>query len=307
MVMRPIARILVALAVFASLILAAPIGPSSAATTTNDSDVTGLVIVRSNNDFEATWQSVVDTVEANPNLRLIAQVDHAAAAARVGLQLEPNRVAVFGNPRLGSPVMAAGRTAGLDLPQKMQVFEENGEVYLAYNSVQYLGSRHWTDPLPQYATIHAALKGIATKATGNTPDADNINVVRTVGQVTGRITVTSSKNFDETWADLLAAIEGSPASVAFTVDHGANSNGLLAPTRLVAFGNPNLGTPFMQDQPSAGLDLPLKILVWQDDDGSTKVSTNNIAFFTTRHGIGELPQATAATNAVQNFVNAATS
>ena len=265
-----------------------------------------MVIVPSNNDFETTWETIVTTVEANPNLNVIAQVDHGAAAAGVGLSLEPNRVLVFGNPKLGSPVMAAGRTAGIDLPQKMQVFVEDGEVYVAYNSVQYLGSRHWTNPLPQFSTIHAALKGIAAKATGNDPDADGINVVQTIGQVTGRTTLASSKDFDQTWDDLLAAIEGSPADVAFTVDHGANSNGLLAPTKLVAFGNPNLGTPFMQDQPSAGLDLPLKILVWQDDHGTTQVTTNDIGFFTTRHGIGELPQSTAAANAIQNFLKAAT-
>jgi len=51
------------------------------------------------------------------------------------------------------------------------------------------------------------------------------------------------------------------------------------------FGNPNLGTPLMQNSPVTGLDLPQKILIWQDDQGQVKVSYNDPLYLKNRHGI----------------------
>lgn len=65
---------------------------------------------------------------------------------------------------------------------------------------------------------------------------------------------------------LLAAIESSPASLVERVDHaaGAADAGLtLPPTEMFVFGNPNLGTRLMQVDQRIGIDLPLKILVWE--------------------------------------------
>ena len=97
------------------------------------------------------------------------------------------------------------------------------------------------------------------------------------------------------------------------VDHAANAdaNGLdLRPTRLVVFGNPNLGTPLMQVSPSAGVDLPLKILVWEADDGTVNVTTNRTFFPVLRHRIfgdrSTFDTLRAIDGAVRGFVDAAT-
>ena len=62
-------------------------------------------------------------IAENANLGLVASVDHAANAETAGETLPPTRVALFGNPRLGTPLMLASRTAGLDLPQRVLAFE----------------------------------------------------------------------------------------------------------------------------------------------------------------------------------------
>ncbi len=69
---------------------------------------------------------------------------------------------------------------------------------------------------------------------------------------------------------LQAAVEGAGATVFARVDHAAGADGVgmeLAPAQLLIFGNPKLGTPAMQDDPLAGLYLPLKVLVYGDDAG----------------------------------------
>ena len=69
---------------------------------------------------------------------------------------------------------------------------------------------------------------------------------------------------------LEAAVTGAGATVFARVDHGAGAEGAgmeLAPSQLLIFGNPQLGTPAMQDDPLAGLYLPLKVLVYQGGDG----------------------------------------
>ncbi|MEM8539364.1 MAG: DUF302 domain-containing protein [Pseudomonadota bacterium] len=72
---------------------------------------------------------------------------------------------------------------------------------------------------------------------------------------------------------LVAAVEGAGAKVFARVDHAAGAASIdaeLAPMTLVMFGNPKLGTPILQNAPQAGLDLPIRVLIW-DDNGSTKI------------------------------------
>ena len=87
------------------------------------------------------------------------------------------------------------------------------------------------------------------------------------------VTKTSPKTVAETVSALTAAIKGAGANVFATVDHQANakSAGLdLPPTTVVIFGNPKIGTPLMQENPKVALDLPQKVLVWQEG-GTTMI------------------------------------
>jgi uncharacterized protein (DUF302 family) len=108
---------------------------------------------------------------------------------------------------------------------------------------------------------------------------------------TGSSTTTRSANdFSATKTKLVEAIKSRGFGVVAEVDHaaGATAAGLqLSPTHLVIFGNPRGGTPIMSCNQAAGIDLPLKALVWQAADGSVNVMVNTPALLTTRHGLGE--------------------
>ena len=105
----------------------------------------------------------------------------------------------------------------------------------------------------------------------------------------GVIVVQSSHGPAETVDRLVAEIKAKGLTVFARIDHaaGANEVGLpLRPTELVIFGNAKGGTPLMQSNQEAGLDLPLKALVWQDATNVTWISYNDPAWLAKRHGLG---------------------
>src|ERR1700722_17478874 len=109
----------------------------------------------------------------------------------------------------------------------------------------------------------------------------------------GLITVASNFSGRET-ADRLVSIATSHGLVVFTrIDHadGAVKVGLpLRPTELVIFGHPKGGTPLMQDRQTAGIDLPLRALAWEDADGKTWLTYNDARWIAKRHGLGPASQ-----------------
>ena len=83
-------------------------------------------------------------------------------------------------------------------------------------------------------------------------------------------TVPSTNDFSTTVQKLRDAIEASPASIVYEMDHAANAESAdmeLRPTTLILFGNPTAGTQLMQADPAAGLSLPMKVLVVETDEG----------------------------------------
>ena len=219
----------------------------------------------------------------------------------------PTGVAFFGNPALGSPLMVENQETGLDLPQKIQVFESRDRVWVGFNDATYLKARHHLGDQPTLDTIAGALRALTGAAIGEEVDARSFGT-RRFQRRPKLLTVASDAGVDATWDRLLAAIEGSPANVAFTVDHqdGAESVGIeLRPTRLVVFGNPSIGTPLMQRRPTSGIDLPMKILVWEDEQGQAFVTTNDPRLLRRRHRVRRGDLAPVET-AIENFVAAAT-
>jgi uncharacterized protein (DUF302 family) len=106
----------------------------------------------------------------------------------------------------------------------------------------------------------------------------------------GLITVASAYRVAETVDRLAAAAEAAGMQVFVRVNHaaGAAEVGMsLRPTELILVGNPRGGTPLMQDRQTAGIDLPLRALAWEDADGRVWLTTNDAAWIADRHGLGK--------------------
>jgi uncharacterized protein (DUF302 family) len=128
----------------------------------------GLITVASDAPVGETIDRLGETVTA-AGMRVFARIDHAAGAAEVGMELRPTEVVLFGHPRGGTPLMQDGQTAGLDLPLKALVWEdEHGAVWLTTNDPQWLARRHGLgEPSRQaVAALAAGLERVTGVAAG---------------------------------------------------------------------------------------------------------------------------------------------
>ena len=104
----------------------------------------------------------------------------------------------------------------------------------------------------------------------------------------GLISIPSTRSVAEIVDRLEAALAAKAITVFACIDHaaGAASAGLkLRPTTVLVFGNAKAGTPLMAAEQTIGIDLPLKILVWQDAAGTAWLTYNDPAWLARRHGI----------------------
>src|SRR6201987_2363408 len=106
----------------------------------------------------------------------------------------------------------------------------------------------------------------------------------------GLVDLPSKHSVDETVEKLKGILQSKGITLFGLVDHSgeAAKAGLkMPPTKLLIFGNPKAGTPLMLAAPTAALDLPLKILVWEDKDRRVRISYNSPQFLKERHGLPE--------------------
>ena len=104
----------------------------------------------------------------------------------------------------------------------------------------------------------------------------------------GIVSKQSKHTVDETLENLTRTLETKGVTVFAIVDHSGEAEkvGLkMRPTKLVIFGNPKAGTPLMLAAPSIAIDLPLKILVSEDEGGKVWVSYNSPDYLKRRHGV----------------------
>jgi uncharacterized protein (DUF302 family) len=104
----------------------------------------------------------------------------------------------------------------------------------------------------------------------------------------GIVTAPSQHSVDETVNKLKAILQAKSVTLFSVIDHSGEAEkvGMKMPnTKLLIFGSPKAGTPLMLAAPSIALDLPLKILVWEDSDGKSWVSYNSPEYLRERHNL----------------------
>jgi uncharacterized protein (DUF302 family) len=98
----------------------------------------------------------------------VARVDHAAAAKGAGLQLRPTEVLLFGNPKLGTPLMQANRHVAIDLPMRVLVWEDDaGKVWIGYTPAETLKMRYKIDGRDDVLKTMAGALEAFTRAAAN--------------------------------------------------------------------------------------------------------------------------------------------
>ncbi|WP_372370365.1 DUF302 domain-containing protein [Candidatus Uabimicrobium sp. HlEnr_7] len=232
-----------------------------------------------------TYSELIKILKSKKPIGIIAEVNHSENAQKANIDLDYTRVVLFGNPKLGTPIMQKNLQAGLDLPQKMLVFSRSQQATVVYNSTDYIVKRHGVSGVESLSKMSKALEAIATKITGKKPQLRS-------GQIKineGIITKHSKNNVDTTYNKIKTIIENNPAlGVMAELDHQANAarvNLQLPPCRLIVFGNPKLGTPLMLEGQTIAIDLPQKMLVYENKEGKVVIAYNSPSYLALRHGI----------------------
>ena len=102
----------------------------------------GIVSRPCNVSVEQALQRLQEILRAR-GVMLFAVVDHSGEAAKVGMQMRPTKLLIFGNPKAGTPLMIAAPSIAIDLPLKILVWEDAaGKAWISYNAPSYLQARH---------------------------------------------------------------------------------------------------------------------------------------------------------------------
>jgi uncharacterized protein (DUF302 family) len=122
----------------------------------------GILSKKSNHSVDETVEKLKSILQAK-GVKLFAIVDHSGEAEKVGLSMRPTKLAIFGSPKAGTPLMLAAPSIAIDLPLKILVSEDaQGQVWVSYNSPACLQARHG---LPQELLQNiAVVETLATKA-----------------------------------------------------------------------------------------------------------------------------------------------
>ena len=204
---------------------------------------------------------------------IVATINHAAAAASVNRELRPTTVLFASHPFFDRTLIRRSQIAALDLPPKFLVFEdEQGEIQLRFNDEGSLVDRH---QIPQRDRLLGFLDSL-------------LNQFGRLDQ--GVIMVESNHSVEDTVDTLFALLDQRgfripiPGGIDFS-ERAGQFGGKFGPTKLLVFGNPDVGTPLMQNEQSIGLDLPQKFLVFEDPDGDVFIAFNDPLFLARKHNL----------------------
>ncbi len=102
----------------------------------------GTISVISAHDVQTTADRLEEALN-NKGMTIFTRINHAEGAQNVGMELRPTELVIFGNPKIGTPLMLCAQSVAIDLPQKALIWKaKDGQVWYTYNDPGYLADRH---------------------------------------------------------------------------------------------------------------------------------------------------------------------
>ena len=106
----------------------------------------GIVNKPSQHSVDDTLSKLQNILETK-GIAVFALIDHSGEAAKVGIEMRPTKLLIFGNPKGGTPLMLAAPSIAIDLPVKILIWQDDQEkVWVSYNTPEYLAERHGVPP-----------------------------------------------------------------------------------------------------------------------------------------------------------------
>lgn len=126
----------------------------------------GLISVKSAHDVKTTADRL-ESILKQKGMNVFIRINHAQGAQNIGKELRPTELVIFGNPKVGTPLMLCAQSVAIDLPQKALIWQDvEGQVWLSYNDPNYLVQRHQIAGCDEVVTkVVKALGNFAKAAT----------------------------------------------------------------------------------------------------------------------------------------------
>lgn len=126
----------------------------------------GMVNISSAHDVKTTADRLEKSLKEK-GMTMFNRIDHAAGAKKVGRTLRETELVIFGNPKVGTPLMQCSQTTAIDLPQKALIWKDDtGQVWFSYNDPAYVKKRHSIEGCDEaIGKISKALGNFAKMAT----------------------------------------------------------------------------------------------------------------------------------------------
>jgi uncharacterized protein (DUF302 family)/uncharacterized membrane protein YidH (DUF202 family) len=209
-------------------------------------------------------------------LQQLQIIEHAPSAQSYGLSLWFGSILIA----MGVAVHVFSGWRFAQLARKL----DRGEVTRSYPSIQAVAMAFFLGLVGLAMVIY--LISIRSSAPSHPVNGQEVSTTST--RDNGIVNSPSNHSVDQTVEKLQAILHSKGVTVFALVDHSgeAAKAGLkMRPTKLLIFGSPKAGTPLMIAAPSIAIDLPLKILVWEDAEGKVWVSYNDLAYLQQRHDV----------------------
>jgi uncharacterized protein (DUF302 family) len=262
----------------------------------------GSVVVTAGADPAALVKSLQEAITGTGG-KVAAVVDHAAAARDVGVQIPANTVVIGGPAAADLGLVQVEQTAGASLPPPYQVRQDDaGKTVLSYDSADYLAAiAHVPDPAARtgLATATSAILGQALPNAPATTPAPLIGItpVDYLLKIFGSTTVAGAvdllkRNGARAGDEFIAAVDFVPDTAAPRAKAGAAAAAAPPPpaagpraTSVVLISRPAAEAQLIKRAPSIGLDLPMRFVVWLDEQNRTQIGYPDVRRIAVRHGI----------------------
>lgn len=243
--------------------------------------------------IDSAVEQIKENVAGSDVFNEVADIDHSRLAHEADSPMPPARVLIFSDPELETQLIRMNPLTALELPLRVLAFESEvgADASITYNSFDYLVSRYQLDLQESDSLRERYDRDIALVSSGLSKEA-MYSFATDEMQPDGIITIESPFAFEETLQRVNTAIDAQDDTVHFgVVDFQANARALgqtIPRSHMILFGGPGPGGKAMANASTLGLDgFCQKFLIWQDPQGRTFLSFNDLLALADRQGVSK--------------------
>lgn len=247
----------------------------------------GLAYAESEASFTETYLELRSFLQ-QANYNIHTEFDFKEYSDSYGKRSREAKMILFSNPALEAPLLKDNPKIGMEFPSRVLTYEDRDKYTLvAYNNMEYYSRMYDLNNTGAVQNMESSLSQVISTVTGNITMK---NETAMVGKNT--ITIASRKSFNETYNTLRNTIVDHPEmSLVAEVDHQLNASSVgesIRPNKLLLFTTGQLEANLIDRHQLSIVDLPLRFLVWEDENNKVHVSYSDLYTIKDRHQMDEV-------------------